>query len=146
MDKMPQTLAKTTVQGMLGAATSGVGLFVDWLTRDSTHALLTNLLLLCFVISAMVAIISAVLRVCYNWHKNRRAASEERLRVIELIRRESILCKNCLLGKEEPGECPVEEKHRPLLCPKELRKKSKVSRLAAWLKFWNLNFKDESTK
>ena len=70
---MEHIYARLTGAGMFGAAVSAFGSFIAWLTADETHKLLANALMLCCLISAIIAIVAALVRLCITQHKNNKA-------------------------------------------------------------------------
>ena len=131
---MEHIYARLTGAGMFGAAVSAFGSFIAWLTADETHKLLANALMLCCLISAIIAIVAALVRLCITQHKNNKAAIEE-------AQAESRLCDRCRLEKKPPLRCPIT--HPPADCP--LRRQSKFTKIYEYLKRHGLIFKDETT-
>jgi hypothetical protein len=89
------------------------------LASEYLHGVLGNLLLLIFLISSIIAVVSGLFLLAINRHRNHIKAIDEACAEIEL-------CSMCLKGNE-PASCPIPALIRPENCPK--RKQGK--RMAA---------------
>ena len=137
MDRMDKTIFKTMFAGAFGTGQA----WFTILESSQFGQLVSNILRLA---SLLVAILSGIYIVCL-W-RNRNLS-----KMLDVVVKEGALCRVCSTGNEPPGKsCIVPSGHRPINCPKELRRNLREQKLSWWkralARFTTLTQSDSSIK
>jgi len=100
---------KTAYAGMFGTIVAGSSV----LGSEYLHGVLSNLLLIVGILSALLSIVYMVM---INMHRNRIKVLDEARETLTLSREKIAFCKEChTLGR--PVNCPIPIEDRPGNCP-----------------------------